>query len=171
MDENENTQSEEQETGAKPDELGEAGKRALAAERKARAAAEKRARELEDKVKAAEDAEKTEVERLQGQVATMTKTAEAAQARAERFEVAAAKGLTLAQARRLVGSTKDELEEDADAMRAELGLNDDGKTEKEETGTQETGRPREDLKPGASNAADETPDAAKLADSILSSAW
>lgn len=161
-------------SGAKPEELGDAGKRALDAERKARQAAEKRAKELEAKVKEAEEAEKTEVEKLQGQVATLTKQHEAAQAKADRFEVAAAKGLSLAQARRLVGSTKEELETDADEMRAELGLKNDGKPEgegKDEGEGEGTGRPQEDLKPGASNEGDAEPDAAKLATSILSSGW
>ena len=163
--------------GTTPDTqgLGDAGKRALEAERKARAAAEKRAREAEAKVKEAEDAaeakvkeaedaDKSEVERLQSQVAELTKTAEAATARADRFEVAVAKGLSLAQARRLVGSTKEELEADADAMRSELGIGDEPKGKP-------AGRPQEDLKAGASNAEDDEPDPKALADSILSKAW
>ncbi len=162
-------------TDATSEELGDGGKRALEAERKARRAAEARAKELEAKVKEAEDAEKTEVERLTGQVAELTKQAEAAQAKADRFEVAAAKGLTLAQARRLVGSNKDELEADADAMRDELGLKDesDDDTSKDDKKDEETGlgRPRERMKPGASNEEDEQPDAGKLADSILSSGF
>lgn len=173
----ESEDTDEKDTGAKSEELGEAGKRALEAERKARRAAEKRAQELEAKVKEAEDAEKTELEKLQGQVADLTKRAEASEAKATRFEVAAEKGLSLAQARRLVGSTKEELEADADAMRAELGLKDDGKDEETETSEetpadeQPIGRPKEDLRGGASNADDETVDTSKLADSILSSPW
>lgn len=165
----------EQESGAKPGELGDAGKRALDAERKARRDAEKRAQAAEAKVKEAEDAEKTEVERLQGQVTDLTKRAEASEAKATRFEVAAAKGLSLAQARRLVGSTKEELEADADEMRTELGLKDEGKGkgEEEEKPKEEQGigRPKEDLRAGASNEGDEEPDAGKLADSILSSPY
>lgn len=164
----------EEETPAKGDELGEAGKRAIAAERKARQAAEKRLKEMEARVKDAEDAEKSEVERLQGQVADLTKRAEKAEANVDRFEVAAAKGLTPAQARRLVGSTREELEEDADAMRSELGLDKEEEKE-EETVEEETpqderpiGRPQEKLRAGASNEDDETPDPGKLADSILS---
>jgi len=162
MDDENNTETE----GTTPDTqgLGDAGKRALEAERKARAAAEKRAREAEAKVKEAEDADKSEVERLQSQVAELTKTAEAATARADRFEVAAAKGLSLAHARRLVGSTKEELEADADAMRSELGIGDEPKGKP-------TGRPQEDLKAGASNKDDGEPDPKALADSILSKAW
>lgn len=176
MDENET--KDEKETGATSEELGEAGKRALEAERKARRAAESRAKELEAKVKEAEDAEKTELEKLQGQVADLTKKAEAAEAKADRFEVAAAKGLSLAQARRLVGSTKEELEADADALRADLGLKnkDDEKDEKEtekETPQDErpVGRPKEELRSGASTSDEETPDTAKLAEDILKSPW
>ena len=150
------------ETVTEGDALGDAGKRALDAERKARAAAEKRAKDAEARIKAAEDADKTEVERLQAQVAEMTKSAEAAVARADRYEVAASKGLTLAQARRLVGTTKDELEADADEMRSELEIGNGGKP---------SGRTQEDLKSGASNIEDEEPDAKALADSILGKAW
>ena len=96
----EETKDEEKDTDTKSEELGDGGKRALDSERKARRLAEKRAQELEAKVKEAADAEKTEVERLQGQVADLTKRAEASEAKADRFEIAAAKGLSLAQARR-----------------------------------------------------------------------
>lgn len=146
------------------DGLGDAGKRALDAERKARKAAEKRATDAEAKVQEAEDADKTEVERLTGQVATLTQERDSALSKADRFEVAAAKGLSLAQARRLVGSTKDELEQDADEMRTELGI-DKKDPPKDEPATR--GLPKEDLKSGASNEEDEEPDTGKLADSIL----
>lgn len=166
----------QQETDAKSEELGGGGKRALDSERKARRAAEKRAQDAEAKVKLAEDAEKTEIERLKGQVDEWKSRAEKAEADSLRHAIAAAKGLTLAQARRLVGSTKEELEDDADSMRAELGLKDEpegSKTEPEGEKKDEEGAfglPRERMeKTGAANAEDEQPDAAKLADSILSS--
>lgn len=147
--------------------LGDAGKRALDAERKARADAERRAKEAEAKLKEADDAKLSEVERLQGQVVELTKRAEGAESRADRFEVAAAKGLSLAQARRLVGTTKEELEADAAEMRAELGLDksDDDK------GPATKPRPKEDLKLGASNEDDEVADPKKVADEILKSAF
>jgi hypothetical protein len=176
-DENETPEGDEKETGA-TSELGEAGKRALEAERKARRTAENEAKELRAKVKEAEDAEKTELERLQGQVADLTTKAEAATARADRYEIAAEKGLTPAQARRLVGATREELEADADAMAEELGLKkDEGKDEDTDTGEElpqderPIGRPTENLRSGASNTEDEAPDASKLADSILKSPW
>ncbi len=161
----------EQEPKGDEQGLGDAGKRALDAERRARQAAERRAREAEAKVKEAEDAEKTEVERLQGQVADLTKQRDAAVSRADRFEIAAAKGLSLAQARRLVGTTKDELEADADEMRAELGL--DKEKDQRAEGEDKPGRglPKENLKAGASNEEDETPDPGELAESILKRSW
>lgn len=146
--------------------LGDAGKRALDAERKARAAAERRAKEAEAKLKEADDAKLSEVERLQSQVAELTKRAEGAESRADRFEVAAAKGLSLAQARRLVGSTKEELEADADEMRSELGLKDE-----DEKAPATKPRPKEDLKLGASNEDDEVADPKKVADDILKSTF
>lgn len=170
----EDTQGNEQETTPSADEaMGDAGKRALDAERKARAAAERRAREAENKLKALDDQGKSDLERLRGQVADLTKRAEAAEAKAVRFEVAAAKGLSLAQARRLVGSTKEELEADAEVMRAELGLDKDteGGKDDEDKGGAPKGRPKEDLKLGASNEEDEQPDPGKLADSILKSSF
>lgn len=173
-------ENETQDDGAKPDEtgLGDAGKKALDAERAARRKAEKELGELKTQVQSLEDAGKSEVDKLRSQVASLTKDAEAATAKADRMEVAAAKGLTLAQARRLVGSTKDELEADADELLADLGLkkNDKGSEDKPADETPEVTdedkpvypvRPTEDLKSGASNAGDETVDAAKLADSIL----
>lgn len=172
-------EGEEQETDATSEELGDAGKRALNQERSARRKAEKELGELRSRLQSIEDEGKSEVEKLRGQVAQLTKDAEAATARADRFEVAAEKGLTPAQARRLVGSTREELEADADAMRSELGLDkskdDENETEEtpaeEEGATTALGRPKEDLHAGASNEGDAEPDAAKLADSILSSPW
>lgn len=97
----------------KPDDpLGEGGKKALEAERK-------RANELDKelaKYKKAEqdklDAEKSEAEkRTAAEVRAAAETL-----RADRAEVAHEKGLTPAQAKRLVGSTKAELLADADQI-------------------------------------------------------
>jgi hypothetical protein len=63
-------------------------------------------------------------------------------------------------------------------MAEELGLKkDEGKKDEgkddEETPQDERplGRPKEELRSGASNPEDEAPDASKLADSILKSPW
>jgi hypothetical protein len=170
--ENDQPNEGEENTDVKSEELGDGGKKALDAERKARRDAEKAAKALQARLQELEDADKSEVEKLRGQVETLSKQAEAAQAKADRFEVAAAKGLSLAQARRLVGSTKEELEDDADAMRSELGLDkneDESKDESKDEAKDEGGRPREDLRSGASNEDDSEPDPGKLADSILGS--
>jgi predicted nucleic acid-binding Zn-ribbon protein len=178
-DEDKTPEGDEKDDGAKPEEtLGDAGKKALDTERRARQAAEKRAKELEAKVKEAEDAEKTELEKLQTQVAELTREAEAATAKADRIEVAVSRGLTPAQARRLVGATRDELEADAEAMAEELGIKKDADKKDEDKTEDETpqdekpmGRPKEELRSGSSPEADETPNPAKLADSILSNPW
>lgn len=163
---------------AKSDELGEAGKKAIKAERDARRTAERELSELKTKVKEFEDAGKSELEKLQGQVAELTRQAEAATAKADRLEVAADQGLTPAQARRLVGATREELEADAAAMAEELGLKKNEGKVKDDAAEDETpqderplGRPQENLRAGASNEADEAPDSAKLAESILSNPW
>lgn len=134
-----------------PADLGDAGKRAIAAERerakaeKARAdAAEARLRELEDK-------DKSETQRAQDAAAEAVKRAEAAEARAMRLEVANAKGLTMAQANRLVGSTPEELAADADELLAQF-------SPKETQGDDEGRRPRERLRPGNVPDAEDEPD-------------
>jgi hypothetical protein len=94
------------------DQLGDAGKKALAAEREQRKAAEK---ELAKYRKAEQDraeADKTEAEKR----AAAEQRAVDAELRATRLEVAHEKGLTPAQAKRLVGATKEELEADADEI-------------------------------------------------------
>jgi len=76
---------------------------------KAGAAAEKRLAELED-------ANKSELQRAAESARSWQERAEAAELRAMRAEVAARKGLTAAQAKRLQGSTEEELEADADEL-------------------------------------------------------
>lgn len=94
-------------------ELGDAGKKALDAERRDKRAAEKRAADLEARLKEFEDRDKTESTRAIERAEAAEKVAAAAEARALRLEIAAEKGLTPAQAKRLVGETRDELEADA----------------------------------------------------------
>lgn len=97
-------------------ELGDAGKKALEAERREKRAAEKRASELEAKLKEFEDREKTESTRAIERAEAAEKAAAAAEARALRLEIASEKGLTAAQAKRLVGESREELEADADEL-------------------------------------------------------
>lgn len=92
--------------------LGDAGKKALEAEREARKAAEKELAKYRKAEQDKADAEKGEAEKR----AAAEARAEAADLRALRVEVAYEKGLTPAQAKRLVGSTREELEKDADEI-------------------------------------------------------
>lgn len=97
-------------------ELGDAGKKALDAERREKRAAEKRAADLEARLKEFEDRDKTESTRAIERAEAAEKAAAAAEARALRLEIASEKGLTPAQAKRLVGESREELEADADEL-------------------------------------------------------
>lgn len=97
-------------------ELGDAGKKALDAERREKRAAEKRAAELEAKLKEFEDRDKTESTRAIERAEAAEKALAAAESRALRLEIASEKGLTPAQAKRLVGESREELEADADEL-------------------------------------------------------
>lgn len=98
-----------------------------------------RLKELEPlaaKAKELEDADKTETERLTERASAAEKRALEAEVRVLRMEVAAEKGLTPAQAKRLVGSSKEELEEDADDLLTTFPV-------AEKTKARVPGRPRE----------------------------
>lgn len=142
-----------------PEDLGEAGKRALAAERKAKKAAEKRAADAEAELKKVADKDKSETDRLREELAEAKKATAESDLRAMRIEVATAKGLSAAQAKRLNGSTKEELEEDADDFLESIKpAEDKGKP---------GGKPTEDLKGGGDPTEDpEELDPRKLADMV-----
>lgn len=91
-------------------------KKALEAERRARRDAEKAAAALRNQIKEREDAEKTDAQKAAEALADAQKAAAAAELRALRLEVASEKGLNAAQARRLVGTSREELEADADEI-------------------------------------------------------
>lgn len=108
--------------------LGEGGKKALDAERKARAAAEKTAtaaqKKLDDMAKRLqqfEDRDKTDAQKLAERAQAAEAEAAKASSKLMRFEVAADKKLPAGWANRLQGSTKEELEADADTLLKELG--------------------------------------------------
>ncbi|MGW1059345.1 hypothetical protein [Micromonospora rubida] len=116
----EQTAEGEEETQAGTDQLGDAGKQAIDRmkqerneERKARRTLEVKLAEYEKAEQAKADADKTEAEKRQA----AEQRAEQAELRALRLEVAAEKGLTPTQAKRLVGATREELEADADEIR------------------------------------------------------
>lgn len=109
--------------------LGEGGKKALAAERKARKELEARLKDLEPlaaKAREAEDADKSEVQRAREAHATESAARKAAEAKLLRFEVGADKGVPGNLLRFLHGDTREELEEAADALLTEMGGKDAG---------------------------------------------
>ena len=63
-----------------------------------------------------EDRDKTEAQKLNERAEAAERRAAEVEGRALRLEIAAEKGLTPAQAKRLVGSTREELEADADEL-------------------------------------------------------
>jgi hypothetical protein len=111
------------------------------------------------KVKEFEDATKSEQEKLTERASELEKNLSEAAVNAARFEIALEKGLTKSQAKRLVGSTREELEADAEELLADLGLNDEKPAPAR--------RPQERLKPGAAPEAEpEETDPAKLAEAV-----
>lgn len=106
-------------------ELGDAGKRALQAEREKARKAEadlKAARDELARVKSDQDAKKTEIQKVLEKLAAMEQRTEQAERKALLAEVAQSKGLTPKQARRLQGATREELEADADELLADFNL-------------------------------------------------
>lgn len=94
--------------------LGDAGKRALAAEREARRAAEAQTAALRKQI---EDATKTAEQRATDDLRAAQAEAAANGAKALRYEIAAETGLPLALASRLTGSTREELAADAETLK------------------------------------------------------
>ncbi|WP_329013200.1 hypothetical protein OG271_03970 [Micromonospora rifamycinica] len=104
-----------------PPGTGDAGKQAIDRmkaerneERKARRALEAKVAAFEKAEQEKAEADKSEAEKRQA----AEQRAEQAELRALRLEVAAEKGLTPAQAKRLVGGSREELEADADDILA-----------------------------------------------------
>ncbi|MFC6090869.1 hypothetical protein [Saccharothrix lopnurensis] len=131
-----------------PDDEGKdapKGKRALRKKnsenrnlRKRLTAAEEKARRWDEH----EASQKTDAEKNADRIAELEKSA----ADAVRLRVALRTGLTERQAARLVGTTEEELEEDAAAYLAELGGEQDGKTDRTD---KVKNRPRTTLKGGS----------------------
>jgi hypothetical protein len=105
------------------DEVGKwkAMSRKHEAQAKANAAAAKRLAEIEE-------ANKTEAEKTQSRLSEAEERAAKAESQLMRIEIAAAKGLTPKQAGRLVGTTREELEADADELLKDFAVT--GKDEK-----------------------------------------
>lgn len=129
------------------------------------------ARNLRERLKAAEekaarldeieDADKSEVEKLTAQLAKAQGQAQEAELRAMRAEVAAEKGLSAAQAKRLVGGTLEELAADADELLESF------KPQEGTGGVPPSGKPTENLRSGGDPTEDPVElDPAKLAEAV-----
>src|ERR1044072_4090413 len=81
-----------------------------------------RAQEAEGKVRTFEDRDKTEQQRLEERATTAESRASAAETKLMRFEIALDKGIPSRLINRLQGSTREELEQDADNLMQEFGL-------------------------------------------------
>lgn len=98
------------------DELRAAGRKALEAERAANKASKKQIADLQAKLKEYEDRDKSDAEKTAERLAQLEKDTAASRSRADRLEVALDKGLPKTLADRLRGSTREELEADADEL-------------------------------------------------------
>jgi hypothetical protein len=102
------------------DQLGDAGKRALEAERAARKAAEKERDAAAARLKEIDDRDKTESQKATERAEAAEKKLAETESRLLRSEVATAKKLPAGLAARLTGSTREELEKDADQLLEDL---------------------------------------------------
>jgi len=100
------------------DPLGDPGKRALEAERKARRAAEKAAAEAAAKVKQYEDAQKSEAERLAAKVAELEAVAARATAEAARQRIVNETGIPADLADLITGDSEDVMRATAERLKA-----------------------------------------------------
>jgi hypothetical protein len=132
------------------------------------------------KAKAAEaDSSKSDLQKLADRVTAAEKRAADAEAKQLRAEVAQTKGLSAAQAKRLTGTSREELEADADELLEAFGGSkktdpkpadgdsEDGGTDGQDAGAVLFGRPKERLTPGAAPDAEPEKDADQLADAVL----
>ncbi|WP_018503075.1 hypothetical protein [Parafrankia discariae] len=155
-------------TSTDTDGGGEDGaQRALASERRARRAAEKALKDATAQLQAAADKDKSETQRLQDAAAGAERRAEEAEQRLLRIEVGADKGLSVAQAKRLVGATREELEADADELLATFGGSAKETAAEDKPKPRPGGKPTEKLRPGAAPESEPKVDPGKLAASIL----
>lgn len=99
-------------------ELGEGGKKALAAERERAATAEKQAKALQAQIDELNNAKLSETERLQKQLDVLTDEHNAARAETTRLRVIAAEGIPESLAGFLSGDSEESLVQSARALKA-----------------------------------------------------
>lgn len=124
------------------------------------AALRKRLQAAESRVKEFEDANKSDTDKLTERATASEKRAETAEHKLLRLQIALEKGLTVKQANRLVGSSQEELEADAEDMLADLAEASGDQTTKPRVST----KPKENLRGGGDPEQEpEETDPAKLA--------
>lgn len=141
--------------------IAKANSEAAALRRRAKEAEEKLA-QLEARLAEIDGKDKSETEKLASKLADAERKAQEAELRAMRAEVAAAKGLTPAQAKRLMGSTLEELEADADELLESFQKPQEGTGADAPTSE----RPAPDLRGGIDPTVEPMPDPKALIDSI-----
>jgi hypothetical protein len=119
-------------------------------------------KKLEDEGKSDSEKVSEQLTSLQKQLEEEKEARTKSEAEALRLRVAQAKGLTEAQARRLQGATREELEADADDLLESFG----GKKDDLKPDKGGLGRPKENLQPGASNEDDDAEVSAEEAEKI-----
>lgn len=124
--------------------------------------AKKERDEFRAKVDKHEDENKSESQRLEDRATKAERRADEAEQESARLRVALKKGLNLSQAKRLVGASEDELEQDADELLETF------RSENGEQGDPPPRRPTEKLRPGAapSSDGDGEDDPKKLAEQV-----
>lgn len=141
-------------------------KKALDAERRLRRDAEAEVKDLKGRLEKLEGEGKGESDKLTEQVAKLTADLDSERVLRLKAEVAAEKGLTPAQAKRLSGTSKEELETDADELLEAFPApsKDEGKDESRRPPSR---RPAADLKGGGDPTEEPTEtDPSKLAESV-----
>jgi hypothetical protein len=152
------------ETGDEPEDKTPVASRSDDDVEKLKAALRKANKEAEQfrlKLKEFEDRDKTESEKLADANRTLEERARQAELDSCRMRVAIRKGLTEAQVKRLLGTTEEELEADADELLAAFKG-----AEPEATPPATGGRPKEKLRPGAVPDAEPDPDPEKVLSAI-----
>lgn len=106
--------------GTQPDDLGEAGKRALAQERAAKKAAEKQVSDLAKRLQDFEDRDKSEAQKLAERFAEVERERDALRVESIRARVAIAKGVPADLIEFLTASTEEDLAAQADRLLTRL---------------------------------------------------
>ena len=118
----------------------------------------KKNKDAADRLAEYEESQKTETQKLADRLEAAESDSKTTKAELMRLRVAMKKGLTEAQAKRLLGDSEEELEQDADELLASFA------SEAEERDVRR--RPQERLRPGASPDAEPAPDSSAIAEQV-----